>query len=73
MLQKCYFNSELLSLVIFKIENRRVIFLFGDVDVLKFLNDLILGELFKVKSDGRFNDIEQKRVNVLVQLIRLVF
>lgn len=73
MLQKCYFNSELLSLVIFKIENRRVIFLFGDVDVLKFLNDLILGELFKVKSDGRFNDIEQKRVNVLVQLIRLVY
>lgn len=73
MLQKCYFNSELLSLVIFKIENRRVIFLFGDVDVLKFLNDLILGELFKVKSDGRFNVIEQKRVNVLVQLIRLVF
>lgn len=73
MLQKCYFNSELLSLVIFKIENRRVIFLFGDVDVLKFLNDLILGELFKVKSDGRFNDIEQKRVSVLVQLIRLVF
>lgn len=48
----------MLSLVIFKIENRRVIFLFGDVDVLKFLNDLILGELFKVKSDGRFNDIE---------------
>lgn len=73
MLQKCYFNSELLSLVIFKIENRRVIFLFGDVDVLKFLNDLILGELFKVKSDGRFNVIEQKRVNVLVQLIRLVY
>lgn len=73
MLQKCYFNSELLSLVIFKIENRRVIFLFGDVDVLKFLNDLILGELFKVKSDGRFNDIEQKRVSVLVQLMRLVF